>query len=168
MNPQEKRLAFWITLGTLGLPLIFLLTALLGILIGVDLFFGIYIASTLFFIVAGLTVFSLPAIPLFIRMKQKEKKCLSPERNRLWISLSAILLAFSLTIAFFTYLGPLVIGWPPCPIPEGICWAGMIVPYWLHSLFFFGFGVLGVFTFPYLWFVGNDIYQKWAKKSRRI
>ncbi len=160
MNAREKSLAFWIPLATLALPLLFLLIALVGIQANIDLFFGVYIASTILFIVVGLGVFALPSIPLFIRFKQKQNKTLTPERNRLWIALSVIVLILALVHVFFTYIGPLVIDWPPCPIPDGICWAGIVIPYWLHSLGFFGFGFLSVFALPYLWFVIAPLISK--------
>lgn len=164
MTPQEKRWAYLIPLITLGVVLLPLLVSLLGIAIGINLFDGVVISATLFFVVCGLTVFAIPCIPLFIRIKKKQKNTLTPERNIFLLVLSVFLFVVSLVIAFMTYIGPLLLDWPPCPVVDGICWAGMLVPYAVHALFFFGFGVIGVASLPYLWFVVRDFP---LKKNRR-
>ncbi len=163
MNPKEKRLAWLIPLITLGVLLAPLLISLAGISLQIDLFAGVVISAVLFFIVIGLTVLAIPAIPLFVRMKQKEKGTLTPQKNKLWLSLAGVLLALSLAYVYFTYLGPLVVNWPYCP-PDSICWGGLTVPYWFNFITFFGYGVVGIACLPYLWFVVRDIP---LMKSRR-
>ncbi len=156
MNPKEKRLAWLIPLITLGILLLPLLISLFGIWSGFDLFAGVIISAVLFFIVCGLTVFAIPAVFMFVRMKQKEKGTLTSKKNNLWLILSGTLLILSLVYVYFTYLGPLVFNWPYCP-SGSICWGGLIVPYWFNALTFFGFGVIGVVCLPYLWFVVRDV-----------
>lgn len=156
MTKQEKRLAWLIPLITLGVVVLPLLISVVGIAIGIDIFDGVIIAAILFFVLCGLTVLAIPSFPLFIRMKQKEKGTLTPQKNKLWLILSGIMLFLSLGYVYFTYLGPLVVNWPYCP-PDSICWGGMFVPYWFNALTFFGFGILGLAALPYLWFVVRDI-----------
>ncbi len=156
MTKQEKRLLWLIPLISLGVVVLPLLISVVGIAIGIDIFDGVIIAAVLFFVVCGLTVFALPAIPLFVRMKQKEKGTLTPKKNTLWLSLASALLVLALAYVYFTYIGPLVVNWPACPTGS-ICWGGLLVPYWFNALTFFGFGILGVAAFPYLWFVVRNI-----------
>ncbi len=163
MNPKEKRLAWLVPLITLGILLAPLLISLVGISLQIDLFLGVIISAVLFFIVIGLTVLAIPAIPLFVRMKQKEKGTLTPQKNKLWLTLAVAFFVSSLAYVYFTYFGPLVVNWPPCP-PDSICWGGLLVPYWFNFITFFGFGVIGLPCLPYLWFVVRDIP---LMKSRR-
>ncbi len=163
MNPKEKRLAWLIPVVTLGILLAPLLISLVGISLQIDLFAGVVISAVLFFIVIGLTVLAIPSIPLFVRMKQKEKGTLTSHKNKLWLSLAVVLLLLGLGYVYFTYLGPLVVNWPYCPLGS-ICWGGMTVPYWFNFITFFGFGVFGLPCLPYLWFVVRDIP---LMKSRR-
>jgi hypothetical protein len=150
----------------LGVVLTPLLLVVIGVFIHLDLFDFVLVASVLFFIICGLAVFSIHSVPLFILYKKRLHQTIKKYQARLLLSTAIGLFVLTLIFVSVTHIGPLLFNWPVCPISSGVCWIGLPVPLAVHYLLFFGLGVIGIITLPYLIFLLLYAWDARQKKSR--